>query len=385
MIELDCGLDESTVMLREMVRNFARSEIAPLVEEFDRKDEFPRSLWPKFGAQGLLGMIGDEADGGGGQGYLQHCVVLEELARVSAAIAMSYGVHSSLIVDQLRRNGTAEQRRRYYPGLFSGELVASIAMSEPEAGSDLVSMRTRAERKGDRYVLNGAKTWITNGSHADFVLVYAKTDPSAGKRGITAFLVEKAFGGMRVGRKIDVFGQRGSGTAELVFEDCEVPAENVLGKENEGVRVLMSGLDYERVIASSQAVGIMQAAIDLVLPYVHERRQFGVPIGEFQLMQGKIADMYANVSACRAYVYAAARAADRGKITRHDAASLYLFTAERGTENALQAMQALGGNGYTNDYAAARLVRDAKLYEIGGGTAEIRRMLIGRELFKQSC
>jgi isovaleryl-CoA dehydrogenase len=310
--------------------------------------------------------------------------VLEEIARVTASIAMSYGVHSSLVVDQLRRNGTRDQRQRFYPKLFSGEWVASIAMSEAEAGSDLVSMRTTAQRRGDRYILNGTKTWITNGSHADFVLVYAKTDPSAGKRGITAFLVEKSRGGLRVGRKIDVFGQRGSGTAELVFENCEVPAENVLGGENQGVRVLMSGLDFERVIASSQAVGIMQASLDLALPYVHERRQFGVPVGEFQLMQGKLADMYANVSASRSYVRAAALAADRGRITRHDAASLYLFTAERGTQNALQAMQALGGNGYTNDYAAARLVRDAKLYEIGGGTAEVRRMLIGRELFAKS-
>lgn len=382
MIELDMELDESSRMLRDMVRSFASKEIAPLVDQFDRKDEFPRSLWPKLGELGLLGIAAKEEDGGGGQGYVQHCVVLEELARVTAAISMSYGVHSSLVVDQLRRNGTAEQRRLYYPKLFSGEWVASIAMSEAESGSDLVSMRTRAERRGDKYILNGSKTWITNGSHADFVLVYAKTDPSAGKRGITAFLVEKSLGGMRAGRKIDVFGQRGSGTCELVFEDCEVPAENILGRENEGVKVLMSGLDYERVIASSQAVGIMQASLDLALPYVRERKQFGVPIGEFQLMQGKIADMYATVSACRSYVRIAAQAADRGKITRHDAASVYLFTAERGTQMALQAMQALGGNGYTNDYAAARLVRDAKLYEIGGGTAEIRRMLIGRELFK---
>lgn len=384
MIELDMDYDESTCMLRDMVRNFATREIAPLVDRFDREDEFPRSLWPKFGDLGLLAIAAREEDGGGGQGYLQHCVVLEEIARVTASIAMSYGVHSSLVVDQLRRNGTRDQRQRFYPKLFSGEWVASIAMSEAEAGSDLVSMRTTAQRRGDRYILNGTKTWITNGSHADFVLVYAKTDPSAGKRGITAFLVEKSRGGLRVGRKIDVFGQRGSGTAELVFENCEVPAENVLGGENQGVRVLMSGLDFERVIASSQAVGIMQASLDLALPYVHERRQFGVPVGEFQLMQGKLADMYANVSASRSYVRAAALAADRGRITRHDAASLYLFTAERGTQNALQAMQALGGNGYTNDYAAARLVRDAKLYEIGGGTAEVRRMLIGRELFAKS-
>lgn len=384
MIELDMDYDEQTRMLRDMVRNFAAKEIAPLVDQFDRKDEFPRSLWPKFGELGLLAIAAKEEDGGGGQGYLQHCLVLEEIARVTASIAMSYGVHSSLVVDQLRRNGTRDQRRRFYPKLFSGEWVASIAMSEAESGSDLVSMRTTAQRRGDRYILNGTKTWITNGSHADFVLVYAKSDPSAGKRGITAFLVEKSRGGLRVGRKIDVFGQRGSGTAELVFEDCEVPAENILGGENQGVRVLMSGLDFERVIASSQAVGIMQASIDLALPYVHERRQFGVPIGEFQLMQGKLADMYANVSACRSYVRAAAIAADRGKITRHDAASLYLFTAERGTQNALQAMQTLGGNGYTNEYPAARFVRDAKLYEIGGGTAEVRRMLIGRELFAKS-
>lgn len=382
MIELDLDLDESSHMLRDMVRSFANKEIAPIVDQFDRKDEFPRALWPKFGRLGLLGIAAREEDGGGGQGYLQHCVVLEEIARVTASIAMSYGVHSSLVVDQLRRNGTADQRARYYPKLFSGEWVASIAMSEPEAGSDLVSMHTRAVRKGDRFVVNGAKTWITNGSHADLVLLYAKTDPAAGKRGITAFLVEKALGGMRTGRKIDVFGQRGSGTSELIFEDCEVPVENMLGGMNEGVRVLMSGLDYERVIASSQAVGIMQASFDLARQYVRERRQFGQPVGEFQLMQGKIADLYATVSACRAYTHAAARAADRGTITRHDAASVYLFTAEAGTRCALQAMQALGGNGYTNDYAAARLVRDAKLYEIGGGTTEVRRMLIGRELFR---
>jgi len=382
---LDMGHDSSSIMLRDTVRKFASAELAAQVADYDRKDRFHDYLWPKLGAAGLMGIMAAEADGGLGLGYSQHVIVLEELARVSAAVAMSYGVHSSLVVDQLRKNGTPDQRRRYFPGLFSGATIASIAMTEAESGSDLVSLRTRAEKRGDRYVLNGTKLWITNASNANFVLVYAKTDPSAGKRGITAFLVEKAFGGMSVGRKLDVWGMRASGSAELVFDNCEVPEENVIGQVNGGVRVLMSGLDYERVIASSQCVGIMQAALDLVLPYVHERKQFGQAIGEFQLMQGKVADIYSTLCACRAYVYASAAAADRGAITRRDAASVYLYAAERGTQVALQAMQALGANGYSNDYPAQRLVRDAKLYEIGGGTAEIRRMLIGREIFAETA
>lgn len=385
MLSLDFSEDSTTTMLRDTVRRLATQHLAPNVEIYDREDRFHDYLWPKFGDAGLMSVMVPEKDDGLGFGYRQHVVALEEMARVSAAVAMSYGVHSSLVVDQLRKNGTPDQRNRYYPGLLAGSLIASIAMTESEAGSDLVGMKTRAEKRGDHYVLNGAKMWITNASHANFVLVYAKTDPNAGKRGITAFLVEKSFGGMRVGRKLDLFGMRASGSAELVFEDCKVPKENVLGEVNGGVRVLMSGLDYERVIASSQCVGIMQAALDLVIPYVHQRKQFGKAVGEFQLMQGKIADIYSTLCACRAYVYAAASAADRGTLTRWDAASVYLYTAERGTQIALQAMQALGANGYSNEYAAQRMMRDAKLYEIGGGTAEIRRMLIGRELFTHTA
>lgn len=381
MYGLNLDSDAATSELREMVQTFAQRELAGNVDKHDREDIFHGYLWPKFGNAGLFNIMANEEDGGLGLGYSQHIVVLEELARVSAAVAMSYGVHSSLIVDQLRKNGTGAQRKRYFPGLFSGDLVASIAMTESEAGSDLVGMTTRAEKKGDRYILNGAKMWITNASDANFVLVYAKTDPSAGKRGITAFLVEKSFGGMSVGRKLDLWGMRASGSAELVFNDCEVPQENIIGELNGGVQVMMSGLDYERVIASSQCLGIMLAALDLVLPYVRERKQFGQAVGEFQLMQGKLADIYSKLSACRAYVYAAASAADRGTLTRKDAASVYLYAAESGTQVALQAMQALGANGYSNEFSAQRLVRDAKLYEIGGGTTEIRRMLIGRELF----
>lgn len=381
---LDIGLDQSCMMLSQSVEKFARSELRPHVEAFDREDRFHDYLWPKFGEQGLLSLIADEADGGGGLGYVHHCVVLEQLACISPAVAMCYGVHSSLVIDQFRKNATRDQKRRYFPGLFSGRTIAAIAMTEAEAGSDIVGMRTRAERRGDHFVLNGSKMWITNGSHANLVLVYAKTDPSAGKRGITAFLVDDSCKGFSVGRKLDLFGMRASGSAELVFEDCIVPAENIIGELNGGVRVLMSGLDYERVIASSQCVGIMQGALDLVIPYVHQRRQFGQPIGEFQLMQGKLADIYSTLSACRAYVYAAAAAADRGTLTRKDAASVYLFAAERATQVALQAMQALGATGYSNECAAQRFVRDAKLYEIGGGTAEIRRMLIGRELFSET-
>jgi isovaleryl-CoA dehydrogenase len=376
--------DEPTRMLRESVAKFAQIEITPNVEAHDREDRFHGYLWPKFGELGLLGLIADEADGGSGLGYVQHAIVLAELARVSAAVAMSYGVHSSLVVDQFRRHATRNQKDRFYPGLFSGATVAAIAMTEAEAGSDIVSMRTTAERRGDRYVINGTKLWITNGSNASLVLVYAKTDPSAGKRGITAFLVDHGCQGFSVARKLDLWGMRASGSAELSFEDCEVPAENVLGELNGGVRVLMSGLDYERVIASSQCLGIMQAAFDLALPYARERRQFGQPIGEFQLIQGKLADMYSTLSACRAYVHSTSVAADRGLLTREDAASVYLFVAERTTQMSLQAMQILGANGYSNETSAQRLVRDSKLYEIGGGTTEIRRMLIGRELLGRS-
>jgi len=382
-IMLDLNESEETTALREAVRSFALAELAPQVDEYDRSDRFHEYLWPKLGEMGFMGVMVPEADGGLGLGYGAHTVILEEMARISAAAAMSYGVHSSLVMDQLRKNGTDDQRRRYYPKLLSGESIASIAMTEADAGSDLVGMRTTATKKGDRWVLNGSKLWITNSANANFVMVYAKTDPSAGKRGITAFLVEKSFGGMRVGRKLDLFGMRASGSAELVFENCEVPEENVIGEVNGGVSVLMGGLDYERVIAGAQCVGIMQAAMDLVLPYVRERKQFGQPIGEFQLMQGKMADIYTPLNAGRAYVQAAASAADRGRLTRKDAASVFLFVAENATQVALQAMQALGANGYSNEYSAQRLVRDAKLFEIGGGTAEVRRMLIGRELYRE--
>ncbi|MGE0501650.1 MAG: acyl-CoA dehydrogenase family protein [Rhizobiaceae bacterium] len=382
---LDLGLNETTRMLVETTGRFAREEIAPNVVAHDREDRFHAYAWPKFGEAGLLGVIADEADGGFGFGYVEHCAVLSELARTSAAVAMCYGVHSSLMIDQFRRNATPDQKARYYPGLLSGALIGAIAMTEAEAGSDIVSMRTAATLKGDHYLLNGSKMWITNGSNTNLALVYAKTDPSAGKRGITAFLVDGSCEGFSVGRKLDLWGMRASGSAELIFDNCRVPVENVLGKVNGGVRVLMGGLDFERVIASSQCLGIMQAAVDLVAPYLHERRQFGQPIGEFQLMQGKIADMYATLSACQSYVFMAAAAADRGTITRKDAASVYLFVAERTTQVALQAMQALGANGYSNETSAQRLVRDAKLYEIGGGTTEIRRMLIGREIFAETA
>ena len=376
----DIALDEPTRMLRDTVAKFAQVEIAPNVEAHDREDRFHDYLWPKFGELGLLGLIADEADGGAGLGYVQHAVVLTELARVSAAVAMSYGVHSSLMVDQFRRHATQDQKLRFYPGLFSGSTIAAIAMTEAEAGSDVVSMRTTAERRGESYVLNGSKLWITNGSKANLILVYAKTDPSAGKGGITAFLVDTGCEGFSVPRKLDLWGMRASGSAELSFKDCVVPANNVLGEVNGGVHVLMSGLDFERVIASSQCVGIMQAAFDLALPYARERRQFGRAIGSFQLIQAKLADMYSVLGACKAYVHSTSLAADRGLLTREDAASVYLFVAEHTTQMSLQAMQILGANGYSNETSAQRLVRDLKLYEIGGGTTEIRRMLIGREL-----
>ena len=382
----DFGLGPDIDMLRDSVQAFAAERVAPRAAEIDRPDEFPRELWPEMGALGLHGITVAEEFGGSAMGYLAHCVAMEEISRASASVGLSYGAHSNLCVNQIHRWGTPEQKRRYLPPLVSGEHVGSLAMSEPGAGSDVVSLRLRADKKGnDRYVLNGSKMWITNGHYADTLVVYAKTDPAAGPRGITAFLIEKDFKGFRPAQKLDKLGMRGSPTSELVFEDCEVPAENVLGKVGEGVKVLMSGLDYERVVLSGGPLGIMQAAMDIVLPYVHDRRQFDQPIGEFQLVQAKIADMYTEMNASRAYVYAVARACDRGQTTRQDAAGAILYSAERATRVALDAIQLLGGNGYINEYATGRLLRDAKLYEIGAGTSEIRRMLIGRELFKQSA
>jgi isovaleryl-CoA dehydrogenase len=377
-------LGESAEMIRESTRAFCDKEIAPRAAAIDRDNAFPRELWPKLGALGLHGITAPEEYGGLGLGYLEHCVAVEEVSRASAAIGLSYGAHSNLCVNQIVRNGSAEQKARYLPKLISGEHVGALAMSEPGAGSDVVSMKTRAEKKGDRFVLNGAKMWITNGPVADVLLVYAKTDPSAGPRGISAFLIEKGFKGFRPGTKLDKMGMRGSDTSELVFEDCEVPQENLVGSLGKGVNVLMSGLDYERAVLAAGPLGIMQAAMDVVLPYVHERRQFDQPIGQFQLIQAKLADMYVSLNASRAYVYAVAKACDRGETTREDAAGAILYSAERATQVALDAIQILGGNGYTNDYPVARLLRDAKLYEIGAGTSEIRRMLIGRELFNKS-
>jgi len=378
-------LGESADMIRESARAFSDKEIAPRAAQIDRDNLFPGELWPKLGALGLHGITAPEEYGGLGLGYLEHCVAMEEVSRASAAIGLSYGAHSNLCVNQIVRNGSPEQKARYLPKLISGEHVGALAMSEPEAGSDVVSMKTRAERKGDCYVLNGSKMWITNGPVADTVLVYAKTDPAAGPRGISAFLIEKGFKGFRAGAKLDKMGMRGSDTAELVFEDCEVPEENLVGALGRGVNVLMSGLDYERAVLAAGPLGIMQAAMDVVLPYIHERKQFGQPIGQFQLIQAKVADMYVSMNASRAYVYAVARACDRGETAREDAAAAILFAAERATQTALDAIQVLGGNGYTNDYPVARLLRDAKLYEIGAGTSEIRRVLIGRELFDKTA
>jgi len=382
---LDFGLGEELDMLRETVRGFAADRIAPIAAEIDRTDEFPRHLWPEMGALGLHGITVEEEWGGTNMGYLAHCVAMEEVSRASASVGLSYGAHSNLCVNQIRRNGTEEQKRRYLPKLISGEHLGALAMSEPGAGSDVVSMKLRAGRHGDRYLLNGTKMWITNAHYAETMVVYAKTVPDAGPRGITAFIVERGFKGFRPAQKLDKLGMRGSPTSELVFEDCEVPEENVLGQVNEGVRVLMSGLDYERAVLAAGPLGIMQAALDAVVPYVHERRQFGQPIGEFQLIQGKLADMYTTLNACRAYVYAVARACDRGQTTRKDAAGAILYAAEAATRMALDAIQVLGGNGYINDYPTGRLLRDAKLYEIGAGTSEIRRMLIGRELFRETA
>ena len=381
---LDFGLGETADMIRSSVESFAQAEIAPRAEEIDASNEFPRDLWPRLGDLGLLGLTVEEEEGGSGLGYLEHCVAMEEVSRASASVGLSYGAHSNLCVNQIRLNGTPAQRARYLPRLISGAHVGALAMSEPGAGSDVVGMRTRAERRGDRYVLNGSKMWITNGPDAEVLVVYAKTDPEAGSRGITAFLIEKEMPGFSTAQKLDKLGMRGSNTSELVFEDCEVPAENVIGEEGRGVNVLMSGLDYERAVLAAGPLGIMRACMDIVLPYVHQRQQFGRPIGTFQLMQGKIADMYTAMNAARAYVYAVARACDRGETSRKDAAGAILFAAEKATWMALEAIQALGGNGYVNEFATGRLLRDAKLYEIGAGTSEIRRMLIGRELFEET-
>jgi isovaleryl-CoA dehydrogenase len=381
---LDFGLGGDINMLRDTVGSFAQEKIAPKADEIDRSNKFPRELWPQLGALGLLGITVEEEWGGAGLGYLAHCVAMEEISRASAAIGLSYGAHSNLCVNQIRRNGTPEQKKRYLPKLISGEHVGALAMSEPNAGSDVVSMRTRAQRKGDRYILNGAKMWITNGPLADTLVVYAKTDQTAGSRGITAFVVEKAFKGFSAGQKLDKLGMRGSDTGEIVFQDCEVPADNVLGVVGNGVNVLMSGLDYERTVLAAGPLGVMQACLDLVIPYVHQRTQFGQPIGRFQLIQAKLADMYVTLNAARAYVYAVAKACDRGETTREDAAGAILYAGERATWMALETIQCLGGNGYINDYPAGRLLRDAKLYEIGAGTSEIRRMLIGREIFEKT-
>lgn len=378
-------LGETADAIRDTVFSFSQEKIAPRAAEIDKTNTFPIDLWPEMGALGLHGITVEEEYGGTGLGYLEHCVAVEEVSRASASVGLSYGAHSNLCVNQLRRNGTEAQKRKYLPKLISGEHVGSLAMSEPGAGSDVVSMKTRAEKKGDRYILNGSKMWITNGPVAETLIVYAKTDPEAGARGISAFIIERGMKGFSTAQKLDKLGMRGSDTCELVFEDCEVPEENVLGTVGKGVNVLMSGLDYERVVLAAGPLGIMQAAMDVVMPYVHERKQFGRSIGEFQLVQAKVADMYVMMNACKAYVYAVAKACDRGETTREDAAGAILIAAEKATQIALDAIQLLGGNGYINDYPTGRLLRDAKLYEIGAGTSEIRRMLIGRELFEKTA
>jgi isovaleryl-CoA dehydrogenase len=382
---LDFDLGETADQLRASVRGFTADEIAPLAADIDKSNEFPRQLWTKLGDMGLHGITVEEEYGGAGLGYLEHVIAMEEVSRGSAAVGLSYGAHSNLCVNQLRRNGSEAQKRKYLPKLISGEHVGALAMSEPGAGSDVVSMKLKAEKKGDRYVLNGTKFWITNGPCADVLVVYAKTDPAAGPRGITAFLIEKGFKGFSTAQKLDKLGMRGSDTGELIFGDCEVPAENVLGEVGRGVNVLMSGLDYERAVLAAGPLGIMQAALDVVIPYVHTRKQFDAPIGTFQLVQGKLADMYTTMNACKAYVYAVARACDRGQTARKDAAGAILYASEKATQIALDAVQLLGGNGYINDYPTGRLLRDAKLYEIGAGTSEIRRWLIGRELFEETA
>ncbi|OAN52222.1 isovaleryl-CoA dehydrogenase [Paramagnetospirillum marisnigri] len=382
---LNFDLGETADMLRDSVAAFAADTIAPLAAEIDRSNEFPNHLWRKLGEMGLLGITVEEEYGGAGMGYLEHVIAMEEISRASASVGLSYGAHSNLCVNQIRRNGNEAQKKKYLPKLISGEYIGALAMSEPNAGSDVVSMKLKAEKKGDRYILNGTKMWITNGPDADVIVVYAKTDPAAGPRGITTFLVEKTFKGFSVAQKLDKLGMRGSNTGELVFQDCEVPEENVLNAVGKGVNVLMSGLDYERVVLTGGPLGIMAACMDIVVPYVHEREQFGQPIGTFQLMQAKLADMYTTFNACRAYTYAVAKACVRGETNRKDAAGVILYCAERATWMALEAIQTLGGNGYINDYATGRLLRDAKLYEIGAGTSEIRRMLIGRELFGETA
>jgi isovaleryl-CoA dehydrogenase len=382
---LNFDLGETADALRDTVERFTANDIAPRADDIDKTNKFPRDLWPKLGDLGLLGITVEEEYGGSGLGYLEHVVAMEEISRGSASVGLSYGAHSNLCVNQIRRNGNPEQKKHYLPKLVSGQHLGALAMSEPGAGSDVVGMRLRADKRGKKYVLNGSKMWITNGPDADVVVVYAKTDPEAGPRGITAFIVEKGTKGFTTAQKLDKLGMRGSDTGELVFNDCEIPEELVLGRLNEGVRVLMSGLDYERAVLAAGPLGIMRTAMDVVMPYVHERKQFGQPIGSFQLMQGKLADMYTRMNAARAYVYTVAKACDRGETTRKDAAAAILFSSETATWMALEAIQVLGGNGYINDYPTGRLLRDAKLYEIGAGTSEIRRMLIGRELFEETA
>ena len=379
------GLDEEITILQKNVRKFAHNEIAPLAKQIDDNNEFPNHLWEKLGALGLLGITADTSFGGSGMGYLAHCVALEEISRASASVGLSYGAFSNLCVNQINRNGNNEQKEKYLPSLCSGKKIGALAMSETGSGSDVISMSLIAEKQGNNtYLLNGSKMWITNGPDADIAVVYAKTDPNGGSKGVTAFLIEKEMSGFSTGKKINKLGMRGSNTAELFFENCAVPEENILGNPGDGAAILMSGLDYERVVLAAGPLGIMAAALDAVLPYLHERKQFGKPIGEFQLMQGKIADMYTTTNACRAYVYAVAAACDRGETTRKDAAGCILYSAEKATQVSLEAIQSLGGNGYTKDYPVERLLRDAKLYEIGAGTSEIRRMLIGRELFMET-
>ena len=382
--EMNFGLGETADMIRDHVNSFASQEIAPLAEKTDLDNAFPNQLWTQMGEMGVLGMTVSEELGGAGLGYLEHVIAMEEISRASASIGLSYGAHSNLCVNQINRNGTQAQKEKYLPKLISGEHIGALAMSEPNAGSDVVSMKLKAEKKGDKYILNGNKMWITNGPDAHTLVIYAKTDLNAGAKGITAFIVESDFPGFSTAQKLDKLGMRGSNTCELVFENCEVPQENILGNLNEGVKVLMSGLDYERVVLAAGPLGIMQACMDIVVPYIHERKQFDTPIGQFQLIQGKIADMYTQMNAARSYVYTVAKACDRGETTRKDAAGAILYAAELATKMALDAIQILGGNGYINEYATGRLLRDAKLYEIGAGTSEIRRMLIGRELFTES-
>ncbi|MCF7981345.1 MAG: isovaleryl-CoA dehydrogenase [Pseudomonadales bacterium] len=381
---LNFDLGEEINMLRDMTERFSQAELAPIAALVDEKNEFPNQIWKKFGDLGLLGITVDEEFGGSNMGYLAHVIAMEEISRASASIGLSYGAHSNLCVNQIHKNGTQRQKQKYLPKLCSGEHIGALAMSEPGAGSDVVGMKLRADKKGDRYILNGNKMWITNGPDAQTYVIYAKTDIHAGSRGITAFIVERGYPGFSQAQKLDKLGMRGSNTCELVFQDCEVPEENILGAEGKGVNVLMSGLDYERTVLSAGPVGIMQACMDVVIPYIHDRKQFGQSIGEFQLMQGKVADMYTRLNASRAYLYAVAKACDRGEESRKDAAAVILYTAEAATQQALEAIQALGGNGYINEFPTGRFLRDAKLYEIGAGTSEIRRMLIGRELFNET-